>query len=73
MSTKDLIEQATSLPVEQRALLVDSLLKSLNAPSQEMDEKWSAVARRRLQELRSGEKTAVPGDDVFDHVWKRFE
>jgi putative addiction module component (TIGR02574 family) len=73
MSTKDLFDEATSLPVEQRAILVDSLLRSLNAPSEEIDKKWAAVAHRRLEELRSGEQVAVPGDEVFGRIWKRFE
>ena len=73
MSTIDLIDEVTSLPVEQRAVLVDSLLRSLNAPSEEIDRKWTEIARRRLQELRSGEQAVVPGDEVFGRIWKRFE
>lgn len=65
MKTKDLIAEAVSLPVEERALLVDSLLRSLNAPESEIDTKWAAVAKHRLQQLRSGEIAAVPVDEVF--------
>jgi hypothetical protein len=32
MKTKDLIAEVISLPVEQRVLITDSLLKSLNPP-----------------------------------------
>ena len=72
MKTKDLIAEAMDLPVEERALLVDSILKSLNPPESDIDEKWAAVARQRLRELRSGEVEAVPGDDLFQRIWKRF-
>ncbi len=73
MKTKDLIAEAISLPVEDRAMIVDSLLKSLNTPESEIDRKWAIVAKRRLAELRSGKLEAVPGGDVFKKIWDRFE
>ena len=72
MKTKDLIAEAISLPVEERAMVVDSILKSLNPTESDIDKKWAAVAKRRLQELRSGEVEAIPGDDVFTRIWQRF-
>lgn len=73
MNTKKLINEAVSLPVEERALVVDSLLRSLNPPKSEMDKKWAAVAKRRLSELRSGTVEPVSGQEVFDNIWKKFE
>ena len=72
MKTKDLIAEAISLPVEERAMVVDSILKSLNPTESDIDKKWAAVAKQRLQELRSGEVEATPGDEVFQRIWKRF-
>lgn len=72
MTTKKIIEEALSLPVEERAIIADSLLRSLNTPNTGLDEEWREVARRRLQELRSGKVKPIPGDDVFDKVLKRF-
>ncbi len=66
MKTTDLIAEAIALPVEERAMVVDSLLKSLNSPETDIDKKWASVARRRVAELRSGEVKAVPGDEVFE-------
>ncbi len=72
MNTKNLIAAAISLPVEDRAMVVDSLLKSLNPPESDIDKKWAAVAKRRLTELRSGQVQAIPGDQVFTKIWKNF-
>ena len=73
MNTKELIDEVVSLPVEERARVADSLLRSLNQPESEIDKQWAAVAKHRLTELRSGAVDAIPGQEVFDKVWKRFE
>lgn len=73
MGTKQLIDEAVSLPVEERALVVDSLLRSLNPPESEIDKKWANENKRRLAEYRSGSLEAIPGDEVFRKVWGRFE
>ena len=53
MKIKDLIHETEALPVEERAPVVDSLLRSLNPPESKIDEKWAAVAAKRLKEVRS--------------------
>jgi putative addiction module component (TIGR02574 family) len=73
MKIKDLIDDAESLPVEERALVVDSLLRSLNPPESEIDERWAAVARQRLEAVREGTVEAIPGEQVFAKIWKRYE
>jgi putative addiction module component (TIGR02574 family) len=73
LTTKELIAEAVSLPVEERAMVADSILRSLNAPESDIDRKWVAVAQRRLAELRSGQVKPIPGAQVFAKVWKRFE
>ncbi len=72
MTTKKLIEEALSLPVEERALIADSLLRSLNAPETSVDAQWAEVARKRLQELRSGAVKPIPGDKVFAKALERL-
>lgn len=73
INTKELINKAVSLPVEERAIVVDSLLRSLNPPELEIDKKWAKVAQQRLTELRSGTIDAIPGEKVFAKIWERFE
>ena len=71
-STKDIIQEAAALPVEERIIVVDSLLRSLNIPDPDSDTEWTAVAKSRLAELRSGRVNPVPGDQVFARIRERF-
>jgi putative addiction module component (TIGR02574 family) len=70
---KEIIEEAECLPVEERLMVIDSLLRTINAPTTEIDFEWVEVAKRRLAELRSGRTKAVPGDEVFARIRNRFE
>ena len=72
MNTKELINEVVALSVEERTLLVDSLLRSLDQPESDIDKEWASVANRRLIEMRSGRVQPVPGDEVFERVRNRF-
>lgn len=70
--TKDIIQEAAALPVEERVIVVDSILRTLNPPNPDIDKEWVDVAKRRLAELRSGRVRPVPGDHVFARIRERF-
>lgn len=72
MKTKNLIEEAISLPIEEKAILIDLLIKSLNPREAEIEKKWIKVAKKRLTEINSGNVKAKSGDDVFNEIWKKF-
>lgn len=72
-SAEQIIKEAESLPVEKRAIIVDSLLRTLNPPNSKVDRKWVELAKRRLTELRSGRVKPVPGDMVFAKIRKQFD
>lgn len=71
-NTEDIIQEATSLPVEERIIVIDSLIRTLNMPDPDIDKEWAVVARRRLAELRSGRVKPVPGDQVLTRIRDRF-
>ena len=71
-STLEIIHEAEALPVEDRTLVVDSLLRTLNRPDPEVEKKWIAVATRRMEELRSGKVKAIPSEEVFARIQQRF-
>jgi len=64
---KEIIQEAESLPVEERAMVIDSLLRTMNPPVAAIDGEWIKVAKRRLAELRSGAVKPVPGNEVFSN------
>jgi hypothetical protein len=68
----EIIREAADLPIEERALVIDTLLKTLNPPEPDIDRQWVAAARRRLAELRAGTARPVPGADVFARIRDRF-
>ena len=72
MSTDEIIDEVTSLPVDVRLKIVDALLKSLNTPDPSAEQKWTEVAQRRVDELDSGLVEPVPGDQVFARIRQRF-
>ncbi len=72
MNTADLINEAVSLPLEERARLADALLQSLNPHEETATRAWLAVAQRRLDEVSSGKAESIPGDVVFDRIRQRY-
>jgi hypothetical protein len=74
MQTKqELIEDILSLPVEDRAYIIDSLKTSLNPINTDIDSKWIEIFGKRLKELQKDEIKVSPGEDVFDKIWERFQ
>jgi len=72
MKTTELLDEAISLPVEERAMLVDSLLRTLNSPYIDIERQWTDVAQHRLRAFRSGEVKAVLGEEVFKRILGRL-
>ncbi|MCK7543500.1 addiction module protein [Marinobacter bryozoorum] len=73
MRIQEVIDEASALPVDERAHVIESLLQSLNPTEVDIDEKWAEVAQARLAELESGESEAIPGEDVFNKVRSRLK
>ena len=68
----EIIREVEFFPVEDRTFIVDSLLRTLNPPNREIDQKWAVVAKSRLDDLRSGSVRAISGDEVFARIKRQF-
>ena len=65
MIARDLLEEALKLKPEDRFVLVEGLLKSLDEPDRILDDVWVEEAKKRLRAYREGRLDGVPMEDVF--------
>lgn len=65
MSSKEILEQAMTLKPEERFMIVEGLLKSLDEPDQKIDEIWAEEAEKRLKAYRDGRLEGIPIEEVF--------
>lgn len=62
-------DAALSLDLDARAKLVESLILSIDLPSEaENLQLWVEEAESRLRELRSGKAREIPAADVFSDI-----
>ena len=66
MSNLEILEQALKLRPDEKLIIVEGLLKSLDAPDGKIDEIWATEAEKRLSAYRNGKLKAVPMEEVFD-------
>lgn len=72
MKTADIITELANLPVEERVLIADNLLKTLNTPQPEIEQAWVHVAQQRLAEISSGQAVTIPAQEVFVRLSKQL-
>ena len=60
-----MVKQIENYPVEDRVMMADAIIASLNGVRPEFEEAWAGVAELRLAELRLGKVKGVAGSEVF--------
>ncbi len=66
MSNTKILEEALRLKPQERYLVVESLLKSLDKPDEEVDEVWAEEAQKRLQNYKSNNVKTISFEQIFD-------
>ncbi len=72
IKTKEIFDEAMSLPIEIRTKLVEKLLLSLNPSQKEIDKLWAKEAEKRVEEIRRGKVKTISGDKVFKNIINRL-
>ena len=70
MTLEQIVAEASHLPREQVAEVVDRLTLALHGHEPEIETAWKEETRRRLAELETGKVQAVPGDAVSRRIRK---
>jgi putative addiction module component (TIGR02574 family) len=76
MSTQvsELLERALTLSTQERGLLIDRLIETLdNEPAEEgVETAWGEEIRRRVDDVRSGRVKTVSGEQVLRELAQEF-
>jgi putative addiction module component (TIGR02574 family) len=62
----EVLEKALALSTQERGLLIDHLIESLDeGPAEEgVGEAWAEEIKRRVDDIRSGKVEMIPGEQV---------
>ena len=62
----EVLERALALSTQDRSLIIDRLIDSLDeGPSEDgVEEAWAAEIKSRVDEIRSGKAEMISGDEV---------
>jgi putative addiction module component (TIGR02574 family) len=68
-----LLEEVESLPIDERLMLVDQLLRSLHGTGSGNDRKWLVEANKRLRDVKAGRVKTIPGREVLAEARRRLK
>lgn len=70
----ELLEKALALSSQERGLLIDRLIETLdNDPAEEgVEEAWATEIKRRVDDIRSGRVKTIPGEQVLRELAQEF-
>ncbi len=67
MSKNEVLELALHLKANERFLIIDELLKSLDKPDKNIDEIWENEAINRLKAYDDGKLETVSEEEFFNY------
>ena len=66
MSLNEIIDEALTLKPQDRYLIIENLVQSLNQPNLEIDKLWIEESSKRVKAIKDGSLKTVSYEDVFD-------
>ena len=64
-NARQILQEVLTLPLKDRAMLVDDILASLDRPDEQIDRLWRKEIDDRVVAYRAGKIRAVPLEEVL--------
>jgi putative addiction module component (TIGR02574 family) len=70
----EVLEKALALSTQDRGLIIDRLIKSLDdeAPEEGVEAAWSDEIKGRVDDIQSGRVEMIPGEEVHRRLLARL-
>ena len=68
MSSKDILEQALELKPDERFMVVEGLIKSLDEVDSSLEKTWTDESEKRLKAFHAGELEGMSVEEMFKKV-----
>lgn len=66
MGTNEIIQEAINLKPQEKYLIIESLILSLNEPDKEIEKIWIEESQKRLDEYNNGNLKTLSFEEVFN-------
>jgi len=68
-----LVQEALELPLDEREILANRLLESIEDQNEEpVSLEWEAEIARRIEEIDSGKAVLIPAEEVFARMRAKY-
>jgi len=65
MSKKKILDHALLLKPEDRFLIIEGLIQSIDEPDKKLTDIWMEEAGKRLKAYREGKLEGIPMEEIF--------
>ncbi len=66
MGTNEIIQEAINLKPQEKYLIIESLILSLNVPDKDIEKIWIEESQKRLDEYKNGNLKTLSFEEVFN-------
>ena len=66
MNSQEILKQALELKPQEKFLVLEGLLESLDMPDKDIDKIWYEESGKRLKAYRNGKLEGIPMEEIFE-------